>query len=354
MTYDPSTDTRLDPRARDALTRLPPDASGDVDSREQLLAEANSRRGLENRALWRRIFDAMDDERIVPRAGLRFADHTLTSSPDGNRINLQFIRPDTTEALPCVYYIHGGSMASLSCYDGMYRAWGRLLASMGAAVAMIDFRNSVSPSSVPEVAPYPAGLDDCASGLEWIHEHAPELGIVASCIVVSGDSGGGNLSLALGIRLNRDERLDLVSGLYVLAPYLAGIWPQERFPSTYENEGVFLSLHHNRGRMSYGIEAFEAGDPLAWPLFASDVDLRGLVPTVISVNECDPLRDEGIAFYRQLMRAGVPARCRQVMGTYHVNEVMTTVCPDISRDTARDIVAFAREGRHPLARSDQV
>jgi len=299
MTYDPSTDTRLDPRARDALTRLPPDASGDVDSREQLLAEANSRRGLENRALWRRIFDAMDDERIVPRAGLRFADHTLTSSPDGNRINLQFIRPDTTEALPCVYYIHGGSMASLSCYDGMYRAWGRLLASMGAAVAMIDFRNSVSPSSVPEVAPYPAGLDDCASGLEWIHEHAPELGI-------------------------------------------------------YENEGVFLSLHHNRGRMSYGIEAFEAGDPLAWPLFASDVDLRGLVPTVISVNECDPLRDEGIAFYRQLMRAGVPARCRQVMGTYHVNEVMTTVCPDISRDTARDIVAFARGGRHPLARSDQV
>ena len=38
--------------------------------------------------------------------------------------------------------------------------------------------------------------------------------------------------------------------------------------------------------------------------------MRDLVPTVISVNECDPLRDEGVGFYRLLMRAGVAARCR--------------------------------------------
>ena len=51
---------------------------------------------------------------------------------------------------------------------------------------------------------------------------------------------------------------------------------------------------------------------------------------MISVNECDPLRDEGVNFYRLLLRAGVDARCRQVMGTIHGTEIFPLACPDIS------------------------
>ena len=29
----------------------------------------------------------------------------------------------------------------MSCFDGMYRAWGRMIADQGVAVAMVDFRN---------------------------------------------------------------------------------------------------------------------------------------------------------------------------------------------------------------------
>ena len=36
----------------------------------------------------------------------------------------------------------------MSCYYGNYQAWGRMIAANGVAVAMIDFRNAVSPSSV--------------------------------------------------------------------------------------------------------------------------------------------------------------------------------------------------------------
>ena len=70
--------------------------------------------------------------------------------------------------------------------------------------------------------------------------------------------------------------------------------------------------------------------------------MKGLPPTVISVNECDPLRDEGIEFYRLLLRADVPARCRQMMGTIHGTEIFSISCPDISRDTASDIANFAK------------
>ena len=49
-----------------------------------------------------------------------------------------------TKHLACVYYIHGGGMASLSCFDGIYRGWGKIIAANGVAVVMVDFRNASS------------------------------------------------------------------------------------------------------------------------------------------------------------------------------------------------------------------
>jgi acetyl esterase/lipase len=94
--------------------------------------------------------------------------------------------------------------------------------------------------------------------------------------------------------------------------------------------------------MAYGIGELERKNPLAWPGFASEQDVKGLVPAVISVNECDPLRDEGIEFHR-LLRAGVRAQCRQVMGTIHGTEIFAIACPEISRETAASIARFCRE-----------
>ena len=232
-----------------------------------------------------------------------------------------------TRILPCVYYIHGGGMATMSCYYGNYRAWGRMIASQGVAVAMVDFRNAVRASTAPEVAPYPAGLNDCVSGLKWVHANAEKLGIDINRVIVAGESGGGNLTLATGMKLLKDGDIGHVQGLYALCPYIAGEWPLPQNPSSTENEGILISVHHNRGAMGYGIEAFRARDPLAWPSFAKADDVKGLPPVVISVNECDPLRDEGINFYRFLMRNGVHARCRQVMGTVHGTEIFIVVLP---------------------------
>ena len=266
----------------------------------------------------------------------------FTSDPDGNTVKLQVIRPDTDVALPGVYYIHGGGMAAMSCFDGMYRGWGKHIAANGVVVIMVDFRNCVSASSAPEVAPFPAGLNDCVSGLRWVAAHAADFGIDPTRLVVAGESGGGNLTLATGLQLTRDGDVDLVKGVYALCPYIAGQWPAPGCPSSVENEGILLHLHNNRGAMGYGIEAFNEGNPLAWPSFATVDDVTGFPPAVINVNECDPLRDEGINFYRLLLKANVAARCRQMMGTMHGTEIFSIACPEISADTARDIAGFAR------------
>jgi acetyl esterase/lipase len=343
MVYDVAADPRLDPRISALLSLLPPLAASNVDSREALVAEYNSEAALEAAELAKAFMDLCDTEEAAPSAGLRVHTEKIVSAPDGNTINLQVIRPDTDETLACVYYIHGGGMAQLSCYDGMYRGWGKLIAANGVAVVMVDFRNAVVPSSVPEVAPFPAGLNDCVSGLNWVVANTAGLNIDPARIVIAGESGGGNLTLATGLKLKRDGNLGLVKGLYALCPYIAGEWPLPENPSSVENNGILLDLHNNRGRVGYGIEAFNERNPLAWPSFATVDDVEGFPPTVINVNECDPLRDEGINFYRLLLRAGVSARCRQMMGTMHGTEIFTIACPDVSRDTARDIAAFARE-----------
>jgi acetyl esterase len=340
MTIEIQADHRLDPRLRTILSLLPPTTLPDVASRDELVAEANSPAAAEAREAFKSVMDLCDSEEFAPSAGLVVSEERLTSQPDGNTVNLRITRPDTDEQLACVYYIHGGGMAALSCYDGMYRGWAKLIAANGVSVVMVDFRNSVAASSAPEVAPFPAGLNDCVSGLRWVASHANELHIDPARIVVAGESGGGNLTLATGLKLTRDGDIGLVKGLYALCPYIAGQWPTPECPSSTENEGILLNLHNNRGAMGYGIEAFRARNPLAWPSFAGVEDVSEFPPTVISVNECDPLRDEGINFYRLLLQAGVSARCRQMMGTMHGTEIFTIACPDVSRDTARDIAGF--------------
>jgi acetyl esterase len=342
MSPDIAHDPRLDPRLRRLLELLPSTPLKDVADREELLAESNTPEAAEAREAFRAVQDMCDTEEAAPSAGLSVTTTQFVSTPDGNTVNLQIIRPKSDVALPGVYYIHGGGMATLSCFDGMYRGWGKHIAANGVVVVMVDFRNCVVASSSPEVAPFPAGLNDCVSGLQWVAAHAADFGIDPARIVVAGESGGGNLTLATGLKLKRDGHLDLIKGLYALCPYIAGQWPAPGCPSSIENEGILLNLHNNRGAVGYGIEAFNEHNPLAWPSFAGVDDVAGFPPTVISVNECDPLRDEGINFYRLLLSAGVAARGRQMMGTMHGTEIFSIACPDVTADTARDIAGFAR------------
>ena len=336
-------DPRLDPRIRAMLSNMPQPAPNPATTREEMVARANSPEANERAAMVQKLFSQIDTEPLAPTKGLDISTHEFTSQPDGNTVKIQLIKPEGSSSLPCVYYIHGGGMQDFSCFDAMYRTWGRLLAHQGMAIAMVDFRNSLRASSAPEIEPFPAGLNDCVSGVRWVSENAGKLGIDKDKIIVAGESGGGNLTLATGLKLNRDGDIGLVRGLYALCPYIAGKWPDERLPSSTENNGILLHLEGMGAAIAYGIDAYEAKDPLAWPLFASEKDVKGLPPVMISVNECDPLRDEGIEFYRLLLRAGQPAQCRNVMGTSHGTEIAAHMCPDISRQTAASIRQFLKE-----------
>lgn len=245
-------------------------------------------------------------------------------------------------------------MASMSMRLNNFQLFARLVARQGVAVCLVEFRNSVTPTeAAPTIAPFPAGLNDCFTGLEWLDANRAELGIGAVC--VAGESGGGNLAIATALKAKREGKLALLpSGVFALCPYIAGNWPQDE-----QNNGTLGTSHIDNAQspmtplmqaVGYGLEAYQAGDPLAWPSFATVEELEGYPRTTISVNEGDVFRDEGVLFYRKLLAAGVVAECRQVMGTPHAADInMFTTIPEVCLSTARAMADFAADGE-PLQR----
>ncbi len=289
------------------------------------------------------FFQQMDDvitSAVSPMEGIERSTEVI-KGPDGNDINLYIHRPvGISAAMPCVYHMHGGGMVILQAKMPIYEHWRDCLSSSGMVVVGVEFRNG---AGVLGNHPFPAGLTDCMAGLDWVHENRARLSI--SKTIVSGESGGGNLTLALTLKAKRDGKLEKIQGAYALCPYIYGNYGQKpkELVSLFENDGYFLSVQ-SMGALAavYDPSRNNAHNPLCWPYHASVEELKGLPPHVISVNELDPLRDEGLSYFRKLMQAGVDACSRTVNGTVHAADVLfRNAVPEVSDTTIRDIASFA-------------
>ena len=90
---------------------------------------------------------------------------------------------------PGILWIHGGGyITGMAKMLYISRAIG-LVKKYGAVVVTPEYRLS-------KVAPYPAALEDCYTALKYLKEHAEELGINTSQIMVGGESAGGGLTVA--------------------------------------------------------------------------------------------------------------------------------------------------------------
>ena len=260
---------------------------------------------------------------------------------DGNDITLYIHRPEGAAGpLPGILHLHGGGMTILEASGSGYQRWRDQLASSGLVVCGVEFRNA-SGKLGPH--PFPAGLNDCSSALRWFAGQRDRLGV--SKIVISGESGGGNLTLATTLKAKRDGDLDLIAGVYAQCPYISGSYeaPPAELTSLFENDGYFLSCEQmGVMAMLYDPTRESASNPLAWPYHAAADDLAGLPPHIISVNELDPLRDEGLAYFRKLAGAGVQVAARTVNGTCHAGDCLFEIAmPEVVHATLRDIKGFA-------------
>lgn len=261
---------------------------------------------------------------------------------DDNEIKLFIHRPKSADGnLPGILYLHGGGMVMLSTTGPIYRQWRDELALSGLVIVGVEFRNAGGKLG-PH--PFPAGLNDCFSALSWMHKNKSFLKI--SGIILSGESGGGNLAIATCLKAKEANLLTHVQGVYAQAPILANAYIDKdpTIQSLFECDGyagMDLALVAALTKL-YDPQGIYTSDPLAWPLFANQDLLRELPPHHVSVNELDPHRDEGIAYVRKLLDAGVVASSRTINGTHHVADMkFLKEAPDIFFDTIGSIKSFA-------------
>mgnify|MGYP002629703899 FL=1 len=334
------TDPRSDPRMVEAFSRFGlegrmPSSGLRVDSP---LAERHAFAAMSENGIGA-IFDTLVGEVAEP-AGVATAMTTIAGI-DGNDVTLHITRPTgASEPMPAVVHLHGGGMAINTAADLCYVRLREYLAATGLVVVGVEFRNS-SAKLGPH--PYPAGLNDCASATRWVSANRDELGVTH--LIVSGESGGGNLTLTLAHKAKREGWIDEIAGFYAQCPFISNRWLQDcdDLPSLEENDGYFISREQAALLGSlYDPDNAHAEDATCWAAMATDEELCGLPPHVISVNELDPLRDEGLQYFRRLMRAGVPALGRVVAGTCHGGDLLFgSAMPEVFGASVRDVSGFA-------------
>jgi acetyl esterase/lipase len=335
------TDTRSDPRMVKAFAPFgldghPPASTVTADSR---LEDRHAYAAAQEEAMTT-VFNSLVQD-LPAIEGVTTTTTTITGV-DGNDITLFISRPaDAVGALPCVVHLHGGGMAILSAADLNYTYIREYLAATGVVVVGVEFRNA---SGKLGAYPYPAGLNDCAAAIRWTAAHRGDLGVTH--LLVAGESGGGNLTLTVAHKAKREGWIHEIAGFYAQCPYMSNRWHDrcDELQSLQECDGYFLDCQFMAMVASlYDPTGSHGSDATCWAGVATDDELTGLPPHVISVNELDPLRDEGLRYYRQLVRAGVPAVGRVVAGTCHAGDLLFAgVMPEVFAASMRDLSGFAK------------
>jgi acetyl esterase/lipase len=239
------------------------------------------------------------------------------SAPDIDRIEfttdsdhavrLSLLRPrDAVGELPALYWIHGGGMVIGNRHmdDARLYEWCR---SLRCACVSVEYRLA------PE-AGYPAPLDDCDDGLNYVFRHAADLRIDPGRIGIGGRSAGGALATALTRRHIGDDKQS-VAFQYLEYPMLDD---RGQTPSSQLDGLPMWSRESNEfGWRSYLGRNYRTDHvgPDAVP--ARACEFFGFPATFINVGTADCLRDEAIDYAARLCKAGVSTELHVYAGAVH-------------------------------------
>jgi acetyl esterase/lipase len=243
----------------------------------------------------------------VDASSLSIVDYTIPGHEGDHVVVVRMFRPRrAVGTVPALLYIHGGGFVVGSISSEQDNA-AALASVLDIVVASVEYR--LAPEH-----PFPAGLQDCFAALNWLSQHADELGVDPSRVGVYGQSAGGGLAAALALfcRDHGGPRLRFqFLGMPVVDDRLQTLSMQS-FVDTPEWNRSSAELSW---RYYLGATESDEVSPYAAPARADD--LRNLPPAYVSTMEFDPLRDEGILYALALLDAGVPVELHSYSGTYH-------------------------------------
>lgn len=199
----------------------------------------------------------------------------------------------------------------LYCHGGGYSTGSRLYArtltgklAMSTSMDVLSFDYRLAPEH-----PYPAALEDAMK----VWDYLMLLGYGARDVILAGDSAGGNLALALTLKLRKEKRL-LPRGLVLMSPWTDLTSSGQSHKTKAQIDPVLNAAYLAEMIHNYAAQE-DLTNPLISPLFG---EYEGFPPTYIQVGENEVLQDDAKMLYQKLLKANVSVRLDIFPGMWHV------------------------------------
>lgn len=200
-----------------------------------------------------------------------------------------------------VLHFHGGGYM-LGSAKGSVEYAGRLAKAVSGDCITVDYR--LAPEN-----PYPAALDDAVDAYRGLVNS----GVDPSRILLSGESSGAGLALALALTLKMAGDTQ-PAGIIAICPFadltLSGASIKEfagQDPAANRDTLAFMAASY--------FQEHEPRDPLVSPLFG---DLKGLPPLFLSAVEGESLYSDSSRLLERAREAGVDVTMVPVKDSVHV------------------------------------
>lgn len=210
------------------------------------------------------------------------------------------IKPQQTST-QLIFHIHGGAffLGSMNTH--------RAFLTQVAARTQMQVLHLDYPLS-PE-AQFPEALD----ALFDVYAVLLDQGVQAKDIILSGDSCGANLALALALKIQQ-EQLPQVSGLVLMSPFLDLTLSSESLRYNRKHDALLSIEALETGIDYYVPRSVDRADPLVSPFFA---ELKGLPPIHIQVGSKEILLDDAQRFKVKAEEVGLDVEFKLYTGMWH-------------------------------------
>lgn len=236
---------------------------------------------------------------FVPPQGVTLRTVTLAGVP------CFVAEPQTRDRLGAMLYCHGGafylptqvSSLELAC---RYALQGQM------RVFLPEYR------LVPEY-PAPAALEDCLAVWQELTQNAEAWSVDAQAMLIYGESAGGALAAGLCLYI-RDHGLTKAAGQLMVYPLV------DNRPERYASMQDYLKAAWSPRSNASMWEGYLRGTQDHWLPYIipmTNPDFTQLPPAYVEPQQIDILRDEAIAYARQLEQAGCEVTLSVIPGSYH-------------------------------------
>jgi len=236
---------------------------------------------------------------LVPLAGEPEQVHSVEDhliGTNGYRIPVRIYNPSGVSDLPTVIFFHGGWFIAgdLETHDRPLRA---LANAASCIVVAVDYR--LAPEH-----PFPAAIDDGYAVLQWVASEGTKFGIDSNRLIVAGDSAGGTIATILARKAAENNGLRILLQV-LMYPVTDPSLQTESWREFADGPVITLETARQAWQM-YVPNIAERQNADAAPIFATN--LAGSASALIIIAECDPLRDEGLAYAARLQQAGIKVK----------------------------------------------